>query len=166
MPAIASSYGIDFDVGRDRYPTRRANAPAQLRLKYALTTIDGALPVGHVRSNKKRARIVVATCRSITCGACGLVQDPAEMKKIGWSVMNGEALLLAVCVGCQSSRTIESLTGTCLCAGCRRLMIDEVKHCVLDIDGGSFALCDSCYLRDQRRNGWEYQGVPLVNRGR
>ncbi len=35
--------------------------------------------------------------RPYTCGACGLVQDPAEMQKIGWNVLNGEALLLARC---------------------------------------------------------------------
>ena len=107
-----------------------------------------------------------ATCSSFTCGACGVIQNPAEMKKIGWRVTNGQALLLALCVGCKASRTIQSFTSACLCAGCKRLMVDEVKHCVDNIEDGSFALCDSCYLRDKRRNEWEYRGVPLLNLGR
>jgi hypothetical protein len=101
---------------------------------------------------------------SFTCGACGLVQSPAQMSKVGWSVLNDEALLLALCVGCKSSRTIHALTGACLCSTCRRLMVDEVKHCVLDHDGGSFVLCDACYLRDERRNEWELRGDPVPRR--
>jgi hypothetical protein len=50
--------------------------------------------------------------------------------------MNGEARLLARCLGCQSSRSIESFTDACLCTTWRRLMVDEVKHCMLDHDGG------------------------------
>jgi len=41
-------------------------------------------------------------------------------------------------------------------------MVDEVKHCVLDQHGGSLILCDSCYLRDERRYGWEHR----ANHGR
>jgi hypothetical protein len=52
----------------------------------------------------------------------------------------------------------------CLCVSCRRLIFDEVKHCVFDQVEGSFVLCDSCYLRDERRNSWEHRGDPLPRR--
>ena len=99
-----------------------------------------------------------------TCEACGLVQDPAEMQKIGWNVLNGDARLQARCLGCQSSSSIKSCTDACLCTRCRRLMVDEVKHCLLDQHGGSLILCDSCYLRDERRYGWEHRGNPFPGR--
>ncbi len=52
----------------------------------------------------------------------------------------------------------------CVCATCRRPMGDKVKHCVLDHDGGAFVLCDPCYLRDERRYGWEHRGDPHPQR--
>jgi hypothetical protein len=43
-------------------------------------------------------------------------------------------------------------------------MVDEVKHCMLDQHGGSLILCDSCYLRDERRYGWEHRANPWPKR--
>lgn len=101
---------------------------------------------------------------SVTCGSCGLVQSPAEMPKVGWHVSSGEALLLALCVGCKSSSTIQYVADACLCATCKRLVVDEVKHCVLDEYDGSLILCDSCFLRDDRRNDWEHRGDVVPKR--
>jgi|HubBroStandDraft_1064217.scaffolds.fasta_scaffold14008_2 hypothetical protein len=57
-----------------------------------------------------------------------------------------------------------SLDDRCLCATCRRPMVNEVKHCVLDPDWGSLILCDSCYVGDERRYDWEHRGNPLPQR--
>jgi len=56
------------------------------------------------------------------------------------------------------------LEDPCLCATCRRPMADEVKHCVPDHGEGSFVLCDTCYLRDERHFGWEHRSNPLPKR--
>jgi hypothetical protein len=107
---------------------------------------------------------VDAARKLFACGSCGLVQDPAEMQKVGWHVAGGEALLLAICLGCKSSRTIQSYSDACLCTTCKRLVVNEVKHCVLDECGGSLILCDSCYVRDDRRNDWEHRGDVVPRR--
>jgi hypothetical protein len=64
-----------------------------------------------------------------------------------------------------AKRALESsLTDACLCATCRRPMLNEVKHCVLDRENGSLILCDSCYLLDERRYDWEHRGNPFPQR--
>ena len=58
-------------------------------------------------------------------------------------------------------------TDECRCATCRRPMAHELKHCVLDAEAGAFIMCDTCYLRDERRFAWEHRANPLpVKRGR
>lgn len=70
-----------------------------------------------------------------------------------------------------AKRACESSLDPCLCAVCGRPIGDEVKHCVFDDENGSFVLCDPCYVRDERRYGWEHRGNPFpqkraLSRGR
>jgi hypothetical protein len=69
------------------------------------------------------------------------------MAKIGWNVVDHQAVLLARCIGCKSARPIQVMAGACLCSGCRRLMVDEVTHPILGGDDGGLVLCTSCYCR-------------------
>jgi hypothetical protein len=59
------------------------------------------------------------------------------------------------------AKRASELTDECICATCRRPIVDEVKHCALDDDGGPFVLCDPCYLQDERRYVWENRGNPF-----
>jgi hypothetical protein len=43
-------------------------------------------------------------------------------------------------------------------------MVDGIKHCVLDDDALPFVLCDTCYLQDERRYGWEHRANPFPAR--
>jgi hypothetical protein len=46
--------------------------------------------------------------------------------------------LLARCVGCRTSRALLTLKDACLCEVCRRLLVNEVKHCIFDpVEGAS-----------------------------
>jgi len=82
------------------------------------------------------------------------------MPRIGRDSLGGEANLLARCVGCKASCALQTLR--CLCEVCRRLLVDEVKHCIFDPVEGSSILCSACYYRDERRAGWESGCDPYV----
>ncbi len=90
-----------------------------------------------------------------TCTSCGHVQDPAQMKKLGWSIVTNDALLRAHCVNCTMTVTLKSQTDACLCGVCKRLLVDETKVCVDDPREGPLVLCQACYYRDPRREAWE-----------
>jgi hypothetical protein len=103
---------------------------------------------------------------TVACAACGLTQNSADMPRIGWHVSGGEAILLARCVGCRTSRALLTLKDACLCEVCRRLLVNEVKHCIFDPVEGASVLCTVCYYRDERREGWERGGNPYMAEGR
>ena len=54
-----------------------------------------------------------------------------------------------------------SRKSACLCTTCQRPIVNDVKHCVLGDDALPFVLCDTCYLRDERRYGWEHRANPF-----